>query len=425
MSHEIEAKEMLDVATDALKDFGVNAEAVGTEIGVNTIRIQVKMGKGTSLNSLYKIQGDVSRMMRGKPIRILAPIAGTDLAGIEIPTTKRDVVTFDEIAQAVGTDANKLNVAIGKDSYGNPLVIDLHTTPHVLVAGKTGSGKSVCINSMICSMVGSLTPSQLQLALIDPKVVEMVPYKTLPHLAFPIAQNAKQAEAVLSNLVEIMEARKLALGESGSRNILAHRAKGNEMPFIVCVIDELANLIQSDCQKSIEASIAKLTAEARAFGIHLVLATQRPSVNVVTGVIKANVPVRIAFSVATAVDSRVILDEDGAEALAGRGDMIYKSDSLECRAQGCFVTDDDVDAIVAEAVAKFPKEAPAAKAAKPVAQAIAVKEAFTPPPNGKKPIISAQGQSLIAGIALDALTNKKSPVREAFVLFGKLLSGKQ
>ncbi|PYK81651.1 MAG: cell division protein FtsK, partial [Verrucomicrobia bacterium] len=308
---------------------------------------------------------------------ILAPIPGKDTVGIELANTRKVTVKLRELLQSADwEDAKshaKIPLALGKDVYGKTIIADLAQMPHLLVAGTTGSGKSVCINSMIASILFRFTPKELQLIMIDPKVVELQVYASLPHLRYPVITDSKKVLLVLRALIEEMEKRYKIFARVGVRNIIGFNARPakkkdvdlpeesaeikvprddelkipDKMPYIVVIIDELADLMQT-APADVESAIARITQMARAAGIHIVVATQTPRADVITGVIKANIPSRIAFQVASKIDSRVILDENGADRLLGQGDMLYlpPSTSRLIRAQGVLVTDHELHRVV-------------------------------------------------------------------------------
>ena len=343
-----EVQEITEAVQCTLNAFGKKATIENVIPGLNLVSFHLGIKSGTQVSAVTKLADDFTSALAGRKVRFQTAVQGVKGIVLEVPTTKRAIVTLDEVLPEVPHDDNKLFVAVGKKTNGEALYLDLSSAPHLLIAGRTGSGKSVAVNTILTSILEKYTPQQVQLALIDPKMVELTPYKTCDHVIDGVATTPQDALTLLKALVQEMNFRKEALMESASRNIVSHRNKGNEMPYIVCVIDELANLMLSDVSKDIENNIAILTAEARAFGIHMILATQRPSVDVITGVIKANVPTRMAFAVTTEVDSRVIIDQTGAEALLGKGDMLLFINDQTTRAQGCFVSEDEMDAIIAK-----------------------------------------------------------------------------
>lgn len=343
-----EVQEITEAVQNTLSAFGNKATIENVIPGLNLVSFHLGIKSGVQVSAITKLTDDFTSALAGRKVRFQTAVQGVKGIVLEVPTSKRAIVTLGEVLPEVPHDDNKLFVAVGKKTNGETLYLDLSTAPHLLIAGRTGSGKSVAVNTILTSILEKYTPQQVQLALIDPKMVELTPYKTCDHVNGGVATSPQDALMLLKGLVSEMNLRKEALMESASRNIVSHRNKGHEMPYVVCVIDELANLMLSDVAKDIEANIAILTAEARAFGIHMILATQRPSVDVITGVIKANVPTRMAFAVTTEVDSRVIIDQTGAEALLGKGDMLLFVNDQTTRAQGCFVSEDEMDAIISK-----------------------------------------------------------------------------
>ena len=293
-------------------------------------------------------------MLQARSIRIQAPIPGKALIGIEIPNRYPSLVDFKSVIKLQPKEQRKnpLSCAIGKDIEGNPAWLEINKTPHMLVAGATGSGKSVCINTIISSIILHAKPDEVRLLLVDPKMVEFTPFKNIPHLLAPIITDPKVATYALAQAVEDMESRYKLLAEAGVRKIEDYNAKvkkSQRLPYIVIIIDELADLMMV-ASKDVETSIARITQKARAAGIHLILATQRPSTDVVTGLIKSNIPTRISFAVPTSIDSRTILDSMGAEKLLGKGDMLVKASGIGFeRYQGAFIDDDELELIVEQA----------------------------------------------------------------------------
>ncbi len=315
---------------------------------------------GVKVNRIVNLADDLALAMSAMAVRVVAPIPGKSVVGIEIPNHKHEVVHLKDImvSDEFRATESKLTVVLGKDIFGRPRTADLGTMPHVLIAGATGAGKSVMINSMICSILFNATPAEVQFLMIDPKMVELTTYDGIPHLIAPVVSNPKKAAYALRNAVGIMEERYRILSEKKARNIESYNkliANGEAapengepeptpMPYMVIVIDELADLMIL-AQNEVEDSITRLAQLSRAVGIHLVIATQRPSTNVITGIIKANLPVRISFQVASKIDSRVILDTNGAEQLLGKGDLLYLppgTNRVE-RAHGAFVSEEDVN----------------------------------------------------------------------------------
>src|SRR5882724_6346187 len=377
---------------DTLAQFGIAVAAGYITKGPTITRYEVYPAKGVRVDKIVSLERDLARATRAERINILAPIPGKDTVGIELANTRKVTVTLRELLESAdweeGKRRCKLPLALGKDVYGNVIIADLAQMPHLLVAGTTGSGKSVCINSMIASILFRFTPKELQLIMIDPKVVELQVYEKLPHLAFPVVTDPKKVLIALRWLSDEIDRRYKIFARVGMRNITSFNARPpkktqkeldddvvagvadagprsataaaeirvpredeliipDKLPYIVLIIDELADLMQT-APADVENSIARMAAIARAAGIHLILATQTPRADVITGVIKANIPSRIAFQVASKIDSRVILDENGADRLLGQGDMLYlpPSTSRLIRAQGVLVTDDEIHRLV-------------------------------------------------------------------------------
>ncbi|HLY15113.1 MAG TPA: DNA translocase FtsK [Candidatus Limnocylindrales bacterium] len=336
---------------EKLRSFGIDARVVGTNTGPVVTQYEVRPEKNVKLSRIEGLQDDLAMALAARSIRIEAPIPGKDVVGIEIPNHKREVVGFRSLIEDADMLAatSRLTFALGRDVSGQPYAVDLAKMPHLLVAGATGSGKSVCVNALITSLLMHSRPDEVRLILVDLKRVELAPYDALPHLLQHVIVEPHEAKAALNWAVHEMEDRYKRLASHTVRNIAAYNDKvgpEDRMPFVVLIIDELADLIMREGRK-VEDPIVKIAQKARAVGIHLVLATQRPSVNVVTGLIKANVPSRIAFAMASNVDSRTVLDQPGAEDLIGRGDMLYQPVDLPrpVRLQGVFVSDKEVSAV--------------------------------------------------------------------------------
>ncbi|WP_139378411.1 DNA translocase FtsK [Mesobacillus jeotgali] len=349
-----EQEQMLN---DTLRNFNVGARVVNVTQGPSVTRFEVQPEPGVKVNKITNLSDDIKLSLAAKDIRIEAPIPGKHTIGIEVPNHSSRPVLLSEILQTAGfmDIESPLSVALGLDIAGNPIVTDLKKMPHGLIAGATGSGKSVCINTMLVSLLYKAHPDEVKLLLIDPKMVELAPYNQIPHLVSPVITDVKAATASLKWAVEEMERRYELFAHTGVRDInrfneLAekHRRFSHKLPYIVIVIDELADLMMM-APADVEEAICRIAQKARACGIHLIIATQRPSVDVITGLIKANVPTRIAFSVSSQVDSRTIIDISGAEKLLGRGDMLFleNGSSKPFRLQGTFVTDNEIDDIVA------------------------------------------------------------------------------
>ncbi len=338
-----------------LKDFGIDATTVGAAVGPIVTRYEIAPSKGVRVSKITSLSDDIALSLAATSIRIEAPIPGKAAVGIEVPNKNKSTVFIKELLDSDEfiNAKNPLTVALGKDISGNLVFGDLSDMPHLLVAGATGSGKSVCINTILISLLYKASPEDVKLILIDPKVVELEVYNKIPHLIVPVVSNAKKAAGALQWAVNEMERRYSMFSAYGVRNIKGyneHVSKTGEyekMPQIVIVVDELADLMMV-CAKEVEDYIVRLCQKARAAGIYLIIATQRPSVNVVTGLIKANVPSRIAFAVTSQIDSRVILDASGAEKLLGKGDMLFKGRTMgsPLRIQCCFVSDPEVEAVV-------------------------------------------------------------------------------
>ena len=341
---------------ETLGDFGVPASVVGWVHGPTVTLFKVDLPSGVRVNRVSNLTDDIALALAAPGVRIFAPIPGTNYVGIEVPNKKRETVLLGDVLKHA--PKGPLQVAIGKDVEGNSIISDLATMPHLLIGGTTGSGKSVSINGTIMSILMRATPSEVRMIMIDPKRVEFTPYNGIPHLYVPVVTEAKEAASALSWAVAEMERRLKVFSGIGARNIGQYNAKAQqgleindepakEMPYIVIIIDELADLMMN-VGKEVEFSISRLAQLARAAGIHLIVATQRPSTNVVTGLIKANITNRIAFNVASGIDSRVILDTPGAENLIGLGDLLLSKPELAKpqRIQGCFVSEDEIAAVV-------------------------------------------------------------------------------
>jgi S-DNA-T family DNA segregation ATPase FtsK/SpoIIIE len=358
----------------ALAEHGVETRLVGMVVGPTVTRYELELGPGVKVARVTSLHKDIAYAMASPDVRILAPIPGKQALGVEVPNARRQMVTLGDLLSSDEARRAKqpLEVALGRDISGKTAIVDLATMPHVLIAGATGAGKSSCINSLITSLLMRSTPDQVRLILVDPKRVELGQYNRLPHLLTQVVTDPKKAANALAWAVKEMERRYDLLSEVGVRDIAGYNAaydrgdldklqeeiilsRGEEwagryprLPFIVVVVDELNDLMMV-AARDVEESICRIAQMARAVGIHLVIATQRPSVNVITGVIKANIPTRLAFAVSSLADSRVILDQPGAERLIGRGDMLYLSASSNIlqRIQGAWVTEEEVRKVVA------------------------------------------------------------------------------
>ena len=339
-----------------LRDFGIDATLVGASVGPIVTRYEISPSKGVRVSKITSLSDDIALSLAATSIRIEAPIPGKAAVGIEVPNKKKSTVYIKELldSEEFINAKNPLTVALGRDISGNLVYGDLSDMPHLLVAGATGSGKSVCINTILMSILYKADPSEVKLILIDPKVVELEVYNKIPHLIVPVVSNPKKAAGALQWAVNEMERRYNLFFGVNVRNVKGyndyaekHADVCEKIPQIVIVIDELADLMMV-CAKEVEDYIVRLCQKARAAGIYLIIATQRPSVNVVTGLIKANVPSRIAFAVTSQIDSRVILDGSGAEKLLGKGDMLFKGRTMgtALRIQCCFVSDSEVESVV-------------------------------------------------------------------------------
>jgi S-DNA-T family DNA segregation ATPase FtsK/SpoIIIE len=337
------------ILEETLSDFGVNVKVVDIERGPVITRYELQPAPGVKIQSISSLADDLALALSASAVRILAPIPGKNRVGIEVPNGASAAVFLkDVLIQKLSLNGgSKLDLAIGKDTSGRAIVADLAEMPHLLVAGTTGSGKTVCLNNLIMSILFNASPSEVKFIMIDTKMVELVPYNDLPHLLCPVITDPKKATPALNWVVMEMEARYKSFNKEAVRNIKGYHAKGLQMPYIVVVMDELADLMMVSA-KSVEGAIARLAQLARAAGIHLILATQRPSVDVITGVIKANFSSRISFKVASKVDSRTVLDTNGAETLLGKGDFLFMKtgDPKPLRGQCCFVSDEEITRVI-------------------------------------------------------------------------------
>ncbi len=345
-----------------LGNFGVEATVVGQISGPRVTRYELQLAPGTKVGKVAQLRDDLCYALATTEIRILAPIPGKQAVGVEVPNLSPNLVTLGDIFGDIPPQSSPLSVWLGKGIDGVPVYCDLARMPHLLIAGTTGSGKSGCINAILTSILLRASPEQVRMILIDPKRIELNHYESIPHLLTPVVSSPKEASAVLLNVVTEMERRYERLAQVRARGLpeanRAFRKRGEgELPYLLVVIDELADLMMVSPQ-DVEDAIIRLAQKSRAVGIHLVLATQRPSVDVITGMIKANVPSRIAFAVSSQTDSRVILDSNGAESLLGQGDMLYKplGTSRLQRLQGAFVTEDEVALIVEQTRAQREQE---------------------------------------------------------------------
>jgi S-DNA-T family DNA segregation ATPase FtsK/SpoIIIE len=366
---------------NTLQSFRVEAQVVGAQVGPAVTLFELTVSQGTRMNAVANLSQEISAALKAKSVRIIAPIPGRSTIGVEVPNDKRRTVRLRELIHKKAYDTNymALPMFIGMDAEGTPVVEDLSKMPHLLIAGTTGSGKSVCINTILTSLLLTRTPHEVKLVLVDPKMVELEPYSRVPHLMLPVVTDARQATQVLNWLVEKMESRYELLKDAKVRNIKSYNKLGEDklrevmgddfneertprqLPYIVVVIDEMADLMMVS-KKEAEGAITRLAQKSRAVGIHVIVATQRPSTDVITGVLKGNLPTRIAFRVASKIDSRVILDAQGAEKLLGGGDMLYTppgSSSIN-RVQGAFLEDEEltniVDFVCEESAPSFSQE---------------------------------------------------------------------
>lgn len=349
-------KSLTDTATKLQKtlySFGVSAKVENVSVGPAITRYELKPAEGVRVSKIAKLSDDIALNLAAESIRIEAPIPGKQAVGIEIPNREKEVVHLREIIESIAFEdaESKVSVALGKDIAGEAVVADIGKMPHVLIAGSTGSGKSVCINTLITSIIYKAKPSEVKLVMVDPKVVELSVYNGIPHLLIPVVTDSKKAAGALAWAVQEMENRYQLFATKGVRDLKGYNAMAGEeegkLPQIVIIIDELADLMMV-AAKEVEDSICRLAQKARAAGMHLVIATQRPSVDVITGIIKANIPSRVAFAVSSQIDSRTILDMVGAEKLLGKGDMLFYpiGSSKPTRVQGAFVSDQEVEKIV-------------------------------------------------------------------------------
>jgi S-DNA-T family DNA segregation ATPase FtsK/SpoIIIE len=336
----------------ALSNFGVEAHLIGQVVGPRVTRYELQLAPGTKVGKVAALKDDLAYALATTEIRILAPIPGKQAVGVEVPNLSPNVVTLGDIFDELPGASSPLSVWLGKDISGASVWADLARMPHILIAGTTGSGKSGCINTMLCSILLRATPDEVRMILVDPKRVELGLYESIPHLLTPVVSSPKSAAAVLANVLTEMERRYERMSLARARNlpelnkVLSERGE-QTLPFLLVVIDELADLMMVSPQ-DVEDAVIRLAQKSRAVGIHLVLATQRPSVDVITGMIKANVPSRIAFAVSSMTDSRVILDTAGAESLLGQGDMLFKplGTSRLQRVQGAYVSEEEIALIV-------------------------------------------------------------------------------
>jgi DNA segregation ATPase FtsK/SpoIIIE, S-DNA-T family len=375
---EKEVRRKAKILEKTFADFGFNIRVVEIQTGPVIAQFEVELEAGLRLSRITGLADDLAIALRVPSVRIVAPLPGKNTVGIEVPNNERQLVHLREVMEESSPKSQKLRIPIylGKDVAGNPLVVDLTTLPHLLIAGRTGTGKSVCLNSIITSMLMTRRPDEVRMLMVDPKMVELSPYRCLPHLMHPVVTDMRKAEAILGWAVEKMEERYHLLARAGVRHISVYNQLGEEelferikpeddhersqipthMPYIVLVADELADLMMT-AAKEVEGHIIRLAQKSRAVGIHLVLATQKPTVDVITGLIKSNLPARIAFQVASRTDSRVVLDEMGAEKLLGNGDMLFlwPGTSTILRGQGTYLSDDEITRVIAAVATTEPQ----------------------------------------------------------------------
>jgi len=334
---------------DTLASFHVGVTVTNKTVGASVTRYELMPDKGVTVDKISKRANDLALALAARSVRVLAPIPGKSVVGIEIPNATPSIVTIREILETIPVGDNSLTIALGKDVTGKPITADLREMPHLLVAGATGAGKSVCLNNIVASLLVSSTPEHVQMLFIDPKRVELSVYNGIPHLVRPVITDPGQAASALQEMSREMDARYKTFEQNGLRNIEEYNARfiDQKLPYLVILIDELYDLMQT-AGKAVESVICRLASLARATGIHVIVATQRPTVDVITGLIKANIPSRIAFAVASQVDSRTILDATGAELLLGRGDMLFKPiDAMKAmRLQGALITSEETKRLV-------------------------------------------------------------------------------
>jgi len=334
---------------EALGHFGIQSQIVGAVCGPHVTRYELRLEPGTKMSKVAQLKDDLAYALAATEIRILAPIPGKQAVGVEVPNADRRLVHLGDVFQDAPSGWSPLTVWLGKDIAGKAIGTDLAKQPHILVAGTTGSGKSGAVNAMLSSILLRATPNEVRLALVDPKQVELNYYESIPHLLTPVVTSPRLAANVLGNLIKEMEQRYGVMSQARARNLVElnrvrERQGERPLPYILCVIDELADLMMI-APGEVEDAVIRLAQKSRAVGIHLLLATQRPSADIITGMIKANVPARIAFAVSSQTDSRVILDQNGAESLLGQGDMLFRpaSEARPARIQGAFVTEEEIE----------------------------------------------------------------------------------
>ncbi len=398
VSFELQEQDVLrkaKILEKTFADFGFHIRVVEIQTGPVIAQFEVELEAGLRLSKITGLADDLAIALRVPSVRIVAPIPGKNTVGIEVPNAERQLVRLREVIEETADKARTMRIPVflGKDVAGNPMVVDLSSLPHLLIAGRTGTGKSVCLNSIIVSMLMTRRPDEVRTLLIDPKMVELSPYKNIPHLMHPVVTDMRKAEAILGWAVEKMEERYQWLARAGVRHVSVYNQLGEEelrermqpidddewkqvpthMPYILIVADEMADLMMT-AAKEVEGHIIRLAQKSRAVGIHLVLATQKPTVDVITGLIKSNLPARICFQVASRVDSRVVLDEMGADKLLGNGDMLFlwPGTSTLIRGQGTYLSDDEINRVIAAVATTEPqyvKELVQLKAREPAPQA--------------------------------------------------------
>jgi S-DNA-T family DNA segregation ATPase FtsK/SpoIIIE len=352
---DAETRRSAAVLMETLEEFKIKAEVTGIRKGPVITMFEILPSPGVKISKIVNLADNIALRLAASRVRIVAPIPGKHAVGIEVPNKQRAIVSFKEMVSLKDFQNARMEipVALGKDISGEAQLIDLTQTPHLLIAGATGSGKSVCVNSIICSILYRKAPEDVRILLIDPKIVELKAYNDIPHLLTPVVTEPKRAFQALQYCIDEMERRYSLLDNTGARDVRSynkkaakHRLTIGKIPYWVIVIDEFADLMATT-GKEMEAVLARLAAMARAVGIHLVLATQRPSIDVITGLIKANIPSRIAFMVASKFDSRIIIDSVGAEKLLGQGDMLFTPawDPIPVRIQGTYLSEEEVEAI--------------------------------------------------------------------------------
>ncbi len=367
--HEKEVRRNAKLLEQTFDNFGFNVKVVEIETGPVIAQYEIELEAGLRLAKITNLADDLAIALRVPSVRIVAPIPGKNTVGIEVPNKTRQLVRLRDVIEEANGSANRMKIPVylGKDVAGNPMVVDLTAMPHLLIAGRTGTGKSVCLNTIIASILMTRGPEDVRMLMIDPKMVELSGYRKLPHLMHPVVTDMKKAEAILSWAVDKMEERYQLLARAGVRHVTVFNQLGEEelreriqpkseveweaipkqLPFVVIIADEIADLMMT-AGKEVEQHIIRLAQKSRAVGIHLILATQKPTVDVITGLIKSNLPARIAFQVASRTDSRVVLDENGADKLLGNGDMLFLSPGTSqlLRGQGTFLTDDEITSVV-------------------------------------------------------------------------------